>query len=98
MITGRVWKFGDDINTDLMLPGPLLTASEEEQRAARAAGVDRRVELDEAGELAVAGVGGPVRAGDPPGGDAVGQAERVAADAHGRPHVGGAADGGGHDD
>jgi len=32
MITGRVWKFGDDINTDLMLPGPLLTASEEEQR------------------------------------------------------------------
>src|SRR5436305_15094067 len=34
MITGRVWKFGDDINTDLMLPGPLLTASEEEQRRA----------------------------------------------------------------
>ena len=34
MITGRVWKFADDINTDLMLPGPLLTASEEEQRRA----------------------------------------------------------------
>ncbi|HEX6441575.1 MAG TPA: hypothetical protein VF007_05260 [Stellaceae bacterium] len=34
MITGRVWKFGHDINTDLMLPGPLLTASEEEQRRA----------------------------------------------------------------
>jgi len=34
MINGRVWKFGDDINTDLMLPGPLLTASEEEQRRA----------------------------------------------------------------
>src|SRR5437764_14616918 len=34
MIIGRVWKFGDDINTDLMLPGPLLTASEEEQRRA----------------------------------------------------------------
>ena len=34
MVTGRVWKFGDDINTDLMLPGPLLTASEEEQRRA----------------------------------------------------------------
>jgi 3-isopropylmalate/(R)-2-methylmalate dehydratase small subunit len=32
MTTGRVWKFGDDINTDLMLPGPLLMASEEEQR------------------------------------------------------------------
>jgi len=34
MIIGRVWKFGDDINTDLMLPGSLLTASEEEQRRA----------------------------------------------------------------
>jgi 3-isopropylmalate/(R)-2-methylmalate dehydratase small subunit len=34
MITGRVWKFGDGINTDLMLPGPLLTASEEEQQRA----------------------------------------------------------------
>jgi 3-isopropylmalate/(R)-2-methylmalate dehydratase small subunit len=34
MISGRVWKFEDDINTDLMLPGPLLTASEEEQRRA----------------------------------------------------------------
>ena len=34
MISGRVWKFGDDINTDLMLPGPLLMASEEEQRRA----------------------------------------------------------------
>jgi 3-isopropylmalate/(R)-2-methylmalate dehydratase small subunit len=31
MPAGRVWKFGDDINTDLMLPGPLLTASEAEQ-------------------------------------------------------------------
>src|SRR5438132_5295029 len=34
MLIGRVWKFGADINTDLMLPGPLLTASEEEQRRA----------------------------------------------------------------
>src|SRR5919204_4825257 len=34
MITGRVWKFGDDINTDLMLPGPLLTAAEAEQARA----------------------------------------------------------------
>ena len=24
MIAGRVWKFGDDINTDLMLPGAVL--------------------------------------------------------------------------
>ena len=31
MIEGRVWKFGDNINTDLMLPGSLLHASEEEQ-------------------------------------------------------------------
>jgi 3-isopropylmalate/(R)-2-methylmalate dehydratase small subunit len=31
MISGRVWKFGDDINTDLMLPGPLLQASAAEQ-------------------------------------------------------------------
>jgi 3-isopropylmalate/(R)-2-methylmalate dehydratase small subunit len=34
MITGRIWKFGDDINTDLMLPGPLLTASAAEQARA----------------------------------------------------------------
>src|SRR5690242_4538872 len=68
-----------------------------EQRAARAAGVDRRVELDEPGELAVAGVGGPVQAGDYPGGDAVGQGERVADGDDGRPYAGAAADGGGHD-
>src|SRR5262249_27329999 len=34
MIAGRVWKFGDNINTDLMLPGPLLLATDEEQRRA----------------------------------------------------------------
>jgi 3-isopropylmalate/(R)-2-methylmalate dehydratase small subunit len=34
MIAGRVWKFGDNINTDLMLPGQLLLATEEEQRRA----------------------------------------------------------------
>ena len=34
MISGKVWKFGDDINTDLMLPGPLLFATEEEQKRA----------------------------------------------------------------
>jgi 3-isopropylmalate/(R)-2-methylmalate dehydratase small subunit len=34
MITGRVWTFGDDVNTDLMLPGPLLTATEAEQARA----------------------------------------------------------------
>ena len=31
MISGRVWKFGDNINTDLMLPGhaALLPAAEQ---------------------------------------------------------------------
>jgi len=31
MRSGRVWKFGDNINTDLMLPGPFLYRSAEEQ-------------------------------------------------------------------
>jgi 3-isopropylmalate/(R)-2-methylmalate dehydratase small subunit len=31
IIKGRVWKFGDNINTDLMLPGDVHTASEEIQ-------------------------------------------------------------------
>ena len=34
MISGKVWKFGDDINTDLMLPGSLLFATEDEQKRA----------------------------------------------------------------
>jgi len=34
VISGKVWKFGDNINTDLMLPGPLLFATEEEQKMA----------------------------------------------------------------
>lgn len=34
MLAGRVWKFGDNINTDLMLPGPYLVRSEEEQATA----------------------------------------------------------------
>jgi 3-isopropylmalate/(R)-2-methylmalate dehydratase small subunit len=34
MRTGRVWKFGDNINTDLMLPGPYLYRSAEEQATA----------------------------------------------------------------
>jgi 3-isopropylmalate/(R)-2-methylmalate dehydratase small subunit len=34
VITGRVWKFGDNINTDLMLPGSLAYASEDAQRRA----------------------------------------------------------------
>jgi hypothetical protein len=31
MIGGRVWKFGDDINTDLILPGPVLREPAEVQ-------------------------------------------------------------------
>jgi 3-isopropylmalate/(R)-2-methylmalate dehydratase small subunit len=34
MRSGRVWKFGDNINTDLMLPGPYLYSSPEEQARA----------------------------------------------------------------
>ncbi|MSO76635.1 MAG: 3-isopropylmalate dehydratase [Alphaproteobacteria bacterium] len=32
MIRAKVWTFGDHINTDLMLPGDMLFASEEEQK------------------------------------------------------------------
>ena len=31
MISGRVWKFGDNINTDMMMPGPALYVSEAER-------------------------------------------------------------------
>jgi len=34
MIAGGVWTFGDNINTDLMLPGSLLFATEDEQKRA----------------------------------------------------------------
>src|SRR5215813_15469254 len=34
VISGKVWKFGDNINTDLMLHGPLLFATAEEQKRA----------------------------------------------------------------
>jgi 3-isopropylmalate/(R)-2-methylmalate dehydratase small subunit len=34
MIAGRVWKFGDNINTDLMLPGPYLFRDEAAQARA----------------------------------------------------------------
>jgi 3-isopropylmalate/(R)-2-methylmalate dehydratase small subunit len=32
--SGRVWKFGDNINTDLMLPGSVLYSSPEQQTRA----------------------------------------------------------------
>jgi 3-isopropylmalate/(R)-2-methylmalate dehydratase small subunit len=31
MISGRVWKFGENINTDLMMPGPALYLPKREQ-------------------------------------------------------------------
>ena len=31
MLSGRVWKFGDDINTDLMVPGSVLRKDAAEQ-------------------------------------------------------------------
>jgi 3-isopropylmalate/(R)-2-methylmalate dehydratase small subunit len=34
MMAGRVWKFGDNINTDLMLPGPYLYRDAEDQARA----------------------------------------------------------------
>ena len=34
MIEGRVWKFGDDINTDLMLPGAVMSKTAAEQARA----------------------------------------------------------------
>ena len=34
MLAGKTWKFGDNINTDLMLPGPYLTRSEADQATA----------------------------------------------------------------
>ena len=43
MLAGRVWKFGDNINTDLMLPGPYLVRSEEDQ--AKAVFINNRPEF-----------------------------------------------------
>ena len=33
-VSGKIWKFGDNINTDLMLPGYVHAATEEEQARA----------------------------------------------------------------
>ena len=57
MTSGKIWKFGDDINTDLMLPGSLLFATEEEQKRAvfsanRPGGVDQV----RAGDIIVGGL------------------------------------------
>jgi 3-isopropylmalate/(R)-2-methylmalate dehydratase small subunit len=34
IVSGRVWKFGDNVNTDLMLPGDVHAGTEEEQARA----------------------------------------------------------------
>jgi 3-isopropylmalate/(R)-2-methylmalate dehydratase small subunit len=56
MRSGRVWKFGDHINTDLMLPGPFLYRSPEDQ--ARAVFMNHRpgwVELVRQGDVIIGG-------------------------------------------
>jgi 3-isopropylmalate/(R)-2-methylmalate dehydratase small subunit len=56
MPAGRVWKFGEDINTDLMLPGPLLGASPEVQaRAVFSANRPGWVDLVKPGDIIVGG-------------------------------------------
>ena len=57
MISGKAWKFGDDINTDLMLPGSLLFATEEEQkRAVFSANRPGWVDQVRAGDIIVGGL------------------------------------------
>jgi 3-isopropylmalate/(R)-2-methylmalate dehydratase small subunit len=56
MPSGRVWTFGDDINTDLMLPGPLLGASEAVQaRAVFSANRPGWVDLVRPGDIIIGG-------------------------------------------
>ena len=56
MISGRVWKFGDDINTDLMLPGAVMVKPEAEQaRAVFAANRPGWVNAMKRGDAIVAG-------------------------------------------
>jgi 3-isopropylmalate/(R)-2-methylmalate dehydratase small subunit len=56
MISGRVWKFGDNINTDLMLPGSLAYASEDAQkRAVFSANRPGWVDLVNPGDVVIGG-------------------------------------------
>jgi len=56
MIAGRVWKFGDDINTDLMLPGAVMWKGETEQmRAVFAANRPGWIDQMRQGDAIVAG-------------------------------------------
>jgi 3-isopropylmalate/(R)-2-methylmalate dehydratase small subunit len=57
VISGKVWKFGDDINTDLMLPGRLLFVGEEAQkRAVFSANRPGWVEQVQVGDIIVGGL------------------------------------------
>ena len=56
MIEARVWKFGDDINTDLMMPGAVMWKSEAEQlRAVFAANRPGWIDQMRKGDAIVAG-------------------------------------------
>jgi 3-isopropylmalate/(R)-2-methylmalate dehydratase small subunit len=56
MKVGRIWKFDDNINTDLMLPGSLAYASEDEQkRAVFSANRPGWVDLVTVGDILVCG-------------------------------------------
>lgn len=56
MITGNVWKFGDDINTDLILPAPYMYLPEEKQaRHVFEANRPGWVDLVKPGDIIVAG-------------------------------------------
>lgn len=57
MIKGRVWCFGDNINTDLMVPGPVVYASPEEQtRAVFSANRPGWVDEVKPGDIIIGGI------------------------------------------
>ena len=56
MSSGKVWKFDDNINTDLMLPGSVLYGTEEEQkRAVFAANRPGWIDIVKPGDMMVGG-------------------------------------------
>ncbi|MBX5326835.1 MAG: 3-isopropylmalate dehydratase small subunit [Candidatus Bathyarchaeia archaeon] len=57
VIKGKTWKLGDDINTDLILPGPYLTMRDTEQMMQHVleGAIPRFAEKIRKGEIIVAG-------------------------------------------